>query len=341
MAHAERWLSSVTPRTLEAPPSWSAWAAARGELRAQLERRLGEFPPRPDLPQVTVSSCEEYEGYTLEKFQFENGLGMTVPGFLFLPKHTARKAPAILYCHWHGEQYDIGKNELLQTNAAPVAPGPVLARLGYVVLGIDACGFGERNGQGPGGPNERGAEGELAAAKFCLWADRTRWGVMIRDDRLALDYLCSRPEVDTRRIGVTGISMGSTRAWWLMALDERLRAASCIACMTRCEDLVRAESLNAHGIYYYVPGMLRCFDTEAVMALAAPRAMLFMTGDQDPGSPASGARKLGEKVAPFYQLAGAPGSFQSIIYPGVGHVCLPEMWQRSVDWLAAHLKNEP
>ena len=39
----------------------------------------------------------------------------------------------------------------------------------------------------------------------------------------------------------------------------------------RYEDLIRHEMLRAHGIYYFVPGMLQHFDSEAVMALAAPR----------------------------------------------------------------------
>jgi dienelactone hydrolase len=161
---------------------------------------------------------------------------------------------------------------------------------------------------------------------------------MLRDDLMALDYLCSRPEVDADCIGVTGMSMGSTRAWWLMALDERLKAAVCVACMTRYQDLIRAESLKQHGIYYFVPGMLQHFDSEAVMALAAPRALLFLMGDQDAGSPMEGVKALEEKVAPFYRLGNAETNFEIAIYPGVGHVYLPDMWQRTVQWLDAHLK---
>jgi dienelactone hydrolase len=247
--------------------------------------------------------------------------------------------PAILYCHWHGGQYDNGKQELLHTKDTPILPGPTFARHGYAVLGIDACCFGERNGEGPDGAAQKGSAGELSAAKFCLWAGRSLWGVMMRDDRMALDYLCSRPEVDAERIGVTGMSMGSTRAWWLMALDERLKAAVCVACMTRYEDLIRHEALKAHGIYYFVPGMLERFDSEAVMALAAPRPMLFMTGDQDGGSPVDGVKALGSKVAEFYRLGNATANFESVIYPGVEHVYLPEMWERNVRWMDAHLKR--
>jgi hypothetical protein len=61
--------------------------------------------------------------------------------------------------------------------------------------------------------------------------------------------------------------------------------------------------LKAHGIYYFVPGMLKHFDTEAVIALAAPRPMLFMTGDQDGGSPIEGVKHLGEIVSQSLRAA--------------------------------------
>jgi dienelactone hydrolase len=334
---AQRWLGSVSVPQFNPPAKWDAWMRQRSEIRATLWRLLGDFPARPAVPAVTVVSRTDHDGYVLEKFTFPNGLGSTVPGYLFLPKNSPGRVPAILYCHWHAGQYDIGKEEMLQTNATPVPPGPTLARLGFAVLGIDACCFGERNGQGPGGPGEKGGAGEMTASKFCLWAGRTLWGTMLRDDLMALDYLCSRPEVDSARIGVTGISLGSTRSWWLMALDDRLKAAVCVACMTRYEDLILQEKVKEHGIYYFVPGMLRHFDTEAVIACGAPRPMLFLTGDRDPGSPVSGVRAIEAGVSPVYRLGGADGSFVSVIYPDTAHVYLPDMWARMVAWMQSSL----
>lgn len=340
---AAAWLKSLGPvPALEIPQNPDAWAKHRLAIRARLWNLLGDLPPRPAKPQITLRSREEKDGYTLETFEFDNGAGETVAGHCFVPAGATaeKKAPAILYCHWHGGQYDVGKQEMLQTNATPMPPGPELAKQGYVVLGIDACGFGERNGRGPDGPQQKGSAGEMTAAKFNLWAGRTLWGMIVRDDLMALDHLAGRPEVDATRIGVTGISMGSTRAWWLMALDDRPKAAVCVACMTRYQDLIEAGMLKAHGIYYYVPGMLKHFDTEAVIACAAPRPMLFMTGDQDSGSPIGGVKKIGDVVEKVYTLHGAAADFENEIYPGVGHVYLPEMWAKTTAWFGKHLKQE-
>ena len=65
---------------------------------------------------------------------------------------------------------------------------------------------------GFGGRAEKDYVSEESTAKFDLWVGRTFWGMLLRDDLMALDYLASRPEVDAGRIGVTGMSMGATRS---------------------------------------------------------------------------------------------------------------------------------
>jgi dienelactone hydrolase len=287
---------------------------------------------------VQTIGREDRGDYVVERFVFDNNAGSSVPGYLLIPKQRAGKAPGILFCHWHGGEYDIGKEEMFQARHTPDAPGPALVRRGFVILGIDAFCFGERNGKGPGGPTDSGSDGEASASKFDLWFGRTLWGMMLRDDLMALDYLVSRPEVDPTRIGVTGISMGATRSWWLMALDERIKTGVAIACLTRYQNLIQHKALNAHGIYYFVPNMLRFFDTEAVLALIAPRPVLFMNGDQDCGSPVDGIRAIEAAVRPVYELYGKENHFQSVVYEGLGHVYTAEMWGRTLAWLTEHLK---
>jgi dienelactone hydrolase len=340
-SQGERWLAATKlPRPFRAPESKDIWTTQKEKIRSTLWDLLGQLPPRPKLPLVKTISREDRGDFVVEKFSFENGAGAVVPGYLLLPKGLTQKAPAVLFCHWHGGEYEIGKEELFQSRHTPEAPGPALARRGFVVLGIDAYCFGERNGQGPGGPEEKGSAGEMTASKFNLWVGRSLWGMILRDDLMALDYLAARPEVDPARLGVTGISMGATRSWWLMALDERLKTGVAVACLTRYQDLIAHEQLKAHGIYYFVPGMLSHFDTEAVVSLIAPRPVLFQTGDQDSGSPVDGVQAIETAVRPIYDLYGAKDKFQSIVYPGLGHVYTQEMWDKTLDWLTKELKPE-
>jgi dipeptidyl aminopeptidase/acylaminoacyl peptidase len=336
-----RWLAAAPkPPPFVLPATRAAWETQRSQIRARLWELLGKLPPRPQKPAVEILSRTERDGCIVEKFQFDNGAGATVPGYLLLPKEPPKeKLPAILYCHWHGGQYEIGKEELFQAKHTPVAPGPALVKLGYAVLAIDACCFGERNGRGPGGPDDKGSAGEMTASKFQLWFGRTLWGIMLHDDLMALDYLASRPEVDAQRIGVMGMSMGATRAWWLMALDERLAAGVPICCLTRYQNLMERQLLKAHGIYYFVPNLLNYFDTEAIVALIAPRPVLFLDGDSDGTSPVDGVHDIEKAAGPAWSLYGSPTNFESIVYPNQGHLYTPAMWQKTLDWLAEKLKN--
>lgn len=337
---AARWVAKadIAP-DFAAPATRAEWESRRLQVRSELLALLGRLPPRPAVPSVKIVSREDRGDYVVEKFRFDNLAGSVVPGYILIPKGAPARAPAILYCHWHAGEYDLGKEELFKSRHTPQAPGPAFAKRGYVVLGIDASGFGERNGTGPDGPTQRNNPAEETAAKFNLWVGRTFWGMLLRDDLMALDYLASRPEVDPRRIGVTGMSMGATRTWWLMALDERLRTGVAIACMTRYQNLIAHGSIHEHSIGYFVPGMLNHFDSEAVIALAAPRPILFQTGDRDAGSPIDGVQQIEAAVRPVYALYGKRDDFESLVYPGLGHVYTAEMWSRTLAWMDVHLAN--
>lgn len=328
----------ITAASLQVPHTIEEWQTQRKSVRETLIRIMGDLPPRPKIPAVRVLSREDKGTYQIEKFEFDNGAGAVVPGYFLTPKNGKTKHATIFYCHWHGGNYDLGKQEIFTTHHTPQMPAKVLTDLGYAVMAIDAYGFGERAGQGPGGPHELGAAEELSASKYELWMGRSLWAMMVRDDLMALDYLFSRPEVDSTRVAVTGISMGATRSWWLMALEERISTGVAVGCLTRYEELIAEQKLRAHGIYYFVPGFLKYFDTEAVISLIAPRPILFLTGDQDDGSPVSGIKKIEGVVQKVYDLNKASGNFQSIIYPRTGHVYTPDMWNKMTSWMNDHLK---
>jgi dienelactone hydrolase len=162
--------------------------------------------------------------------------------------------------------------------------------------------------------------------------------MFVRDDRVALDYLCSRAEVDPSRIGATGMSLGSTRAWWLAAVDERVAAVVAVACLTRYQELIAHGELRQHGVYYFAGGLLRHFDTEGVLALIAPRPFLALTGELDAGSPADGVRALEKAVGATYGAMGAGGRFRSVLYPGIGHAYTPEMRSEMLAWFEHWLR---
>jgi dienelactone hydrolase len=305
----------------------------RAKTRATLLRCLGEMPPRPDPKKVKVLSREDQGDYVLERFEFHNGVDMVVPGILLLPKGRKGPAPAIVGLHGHGSS----KESICTDPKSSQLIGPLLAKKGYVVAAIDACFNGDRVGKGPAGKLEAKAGQEASLFKLYLWQGRTLWGMMLREEQCLIDYLETRPEVDKQRIGATGMSMGCTRSWWLAAIDDRVQAIVGVACFTRYTELIAHGNLRRHGIYYFVPGVLQHFDTEAIHALIAPRPHLELSGDQDGGAPTDGVIALEKKLAAVYRLYGKGENFRSVLYKDTGHEYLPEMKDEMVRWFERHL----
>jgi hypothetical protein len=287
---------------------------------------LGDLPPL-FTPQTKLIERATRDGCIREHFAFDNGADAQVYGYLLLPPDQSVPAPAVVFLHGHGFQYELGKQALFQERVPGTLPGPALAAAGYVVLAIDAYCFGERQQDGPPGNTETGAAVEQALFKHFLWQGATLWGMMVRDDILALNYLLTRPEVDPERIGVTGMSLGGSRTTWLGALDERPSVLVPVCQLTRYRDFAASGQYNLHSVYYYVPGVLKSdLDMEHLVALAAPRAQSILIGDEDPLSPLAGIRTILDYARHVYGLYDAGDHLQASIEPGVGHQYTPTMY---------------
>jgi hypothetical protein len=318
------------------PESAAAWKTQRPQILRAVDGALGDLPPRPTPPKARLVSRELRRGYTLEMVALDNGVDGEVSALLLIPEGRSQPAPAILWLH--SSTPDQTQIIIPHTNGGDEALGEVFVRAGYIVMAPDAYWHGDRAGSGPAGPAETGRAEQESLHKLHLWFGRTLWGMFVRDDQVALDYLCGRPEVDRARIGATGMSMGSTRAWWLAAVDERVACAVGVACLTRYQNLIRHGQLRQHGVYYFVNGLLRHFDTEGVLALIAPRPFLALTGELDAGSPADGIRVLEDRVGRVYGVLGASERFKSIRYPDTGHTYTPQMRAEVLAWFGRWLR---
>ena len=170
------------------PTDLERWNSVdRARTRATLLQCLGDMPPRPDPRRVKVVSKEEHDGYTLERFEFHNGVDMVVPGILLVPTNRKGPVPAIVGLHGHGSSTASICTDLKNGQCV----GPDLARRGYVVAAIDAAFNGERVGKGPAGPNlDKGSyPQELSLFKLYLLQGRCLWGMMVREEQCLIDYL--------------------------------------------------------------------------------------------------------------------------------------------------------
>ncbi len=273
----------------------------RSERRKALHSLLGDLPTRDRPIYARTISTIEHDGYLLETLVLDlNGIEQ-VPAYFVKPLDSTGRLPVVLYNHAHGGRYDIGKEELVTGRSALRRPpyGRVLTGLGYAALCIDTWNFGQRRGRT-----------ESALFKEMLWKRQVLWGMMVYDSIRALDYLTSRDDVDADRIATMGISMGSTMAWWTAALDERIRVCVDICCLTDFRALIATQGLDGHGLYYYVPGLLREFDTADINALIAPRAHLSLAGNHDPLTPPAGLDLIDQALCRVYAEQAASDKWQ-------------------------------
>ena len=295
--------------------------------RAELYALLGDLPDRQRPIAADKRDEAERDGYLLESWQLDlNGLE-PVPAFVARPKGLCHQAPAIVFDHSHGGRYQIGKKELIE-GAPYLQPTPYAKALtdeGYVVVAIDHWCFGER-----------AHETELETVKAMLWQGRVLWGMMVYDSIRALDWLATRGDVDPARIGTLGMSMGSAMAQWLAALDERVKATVDICCLTEYHTLLAEKGLKGHGIYYYVPGLLKHFTTSDINALIVPRAHLGIAGLRDALTPVKGLDIIERELKAAYAEAGHAERFGLLRYD-VAHQETPEGRQQALRFLRANL----
>jgi dienelactone hydrolase len=302
--------------------------------RADLWRLLGELPWQHVPAPPKLVGREEHDQYTLERLVLDLNGVEPVPALLMIPRKIKRPAPGLLFIHWHAGMYGLGKEQLLKGTSVQPAYAPVLAEMGFVTLAIDSWCFGERQHDG------NGHRGEEDAFKLMLWRGQVLWGMMMFDEFRALSYLASRPEVDPQRLGATGMSMGSTKTWWLAALDPRVKLAVDICCLTDFDALIAAQGLSDHGIFYFVPSLLKEFDTTSINELIVPRPHLSVNGRKDPLTPPAGVEKIRENLLARYRQYGHEEDCRIELFD-CAHEETPEMRSLVMDWLRRYLAAGP
>lgn len=297
---------------------------SKGRQRAALWRLLGG--PPPDRTPAILSRqplAPPFPGARLERLVLDLNGVEPVPA-LHLRPETAERPPLVLYAHAHGNDYDLGKAELLAGRRALEEPayGQALVAEGWAVLAIDNWLFGERPRHG----------GEGAFAKGRLFRGDTVFGMMLRDNHAALTLALAKLNVDRNRVAAIGLSMGASISWWLAALDERIAVCVDLCCMTDFETAIGTGGIDGHGIYYCVPGLLQRFTTASINALAAPRPHLSLNGRHDPLTPEAGLIRIDAALRRAYARAGAADAWRMEIHD-CGHVETPQMRVSALDFL--------
>ncbi len=302
-------------------------------LREELLQCLGGPWPEPCDLRPRLRETIQKDGYRIESLVYEVEPGDRVPALLLVPEgvDAAHPAAAVAVWHQHNGEYKLGKSEPAGLAGNPMHhTGEALAREGYVVLCPDALCFEERRNEKLEGQDYERFEflRYVVTGKCMAWKN-------ILDIRRAMDYLCSRAEVRSDRIGCYGHSMGSTHTWMAGPWEPRIKCLVGNCCLPTYAAIHRENIL--HCFPNFVPGWFNHGDTPDIAALIAPRPLLLNFGEKDSGSPIDEVRDGLETIAQAYAAADAAGNFSYYIEDDAEHVLSPEMWHRTREWFASHL----
>ena len=172
---------------------------------------------------------------------------------------------------------------------------------------------------------------ETLTAKTIFAAGATWPGMLVWDDMRSVDYLLSRPEVDSERIGCVGLSIGGLRTAYLAAADPRIKVSCVVGWMTRFRDQLR-NHLRNHTWMVYVPGLAGELDLPDAAALTAPGALMVQQCGRDRLYPMEGMRGSVDRLEKIYAKAGIPERFQGEFYD-VPHSFTVPMQESAFDWI--------
>jgi hypothetical protein len=291
------WLRHELVR-LEAPrlaPRSVAEASERQqELRSRLLDTLGlePFPPRTPL-NASIKGRIERVDYIIEKIAYESRPNHVVPALLYLPKNAPEPVPAVVSAIGH---WSYGKS-----SEKPQLRGIGLAKRGYAVLAIEGVYAWERHIPG----NSEGFDPFVSGGAI---VGHEVWDIM-----RGVDYLESRPDIDTTCLGITGASGGGLQTFYAGAVDERFDAVMPAVALWPMSEL-------AVNFYYsgdnWVPGLSQMGGMGNLIAITAPRAMLIMNVDADYAT-SYACEQMVNAARPFYRILDAESRLLHTIEPGV------------------------
>jgi len=308
---------------------------AAADFRDKLLAGLGGPWPEPCDLNVQHRQSIAKEGFTIESLYYDAEPNDPIPALLLIPEgvSASRPAPAIAVWHQHAGQYQLGKGEPagLSGNAMHHT-GAALAREGYVVICPDALCFEER--QDPDGKLKAGQYERFEFLRYVVDGKCMAWKNIL-DMKRAIDFLVSRDEVKSDKIGCYGHSMGSTHTWLVGPWEERIKCLVGNCCLPTYKGIHREKLL--HCFPNFIPGIYSDGDTPDIVGLIAPRALHMNFGEHDSGTPIADVEAAVQMVSQAYAGVHAEKNFSHYIEKGSGHVLSEEMWRRTKAVFKRHL----
>ena len=350
-AMIEKYLAAETDKLstkfLDGARTIDEWKQKRPRLFQEYMDMLGLWPIPEKTPLKATKTGEvEAHGVIVEKVHFQSKPGLYVTANVYRPRalnEEKKKLPAIVYVCGHSSKGRDGVKTAFQDH------GFWFANNGYVCIILDTLQLGEIPGV------HHGTYGRP-------WGHLTSWGekdaeklknhnrfwwhsigyspatVECWNGIRAIDYLCTRDDVDPAKIGVTGISGGGAATFWIAAADDRVKVAVPVSGMSDLDFYVKQKGVNGHCDCMFLHNTYQ-WDWTTIAALVAPRPMLFANSNKDPIFPMDANRRIINKLYKVYDMYGKENLMDECISPG-GHDYRPDLRIAIFQFFNRYLKGD-
>jgi cephalosporin-C deacetylase-like acetyl esterase len=227
----------------------------------------------------------------------------------------------MVHGHWRGAKQD----PTVQARCIGAA------KLGFFVLVADAFGAGER----AVGKTLGEYHGDMTAATL-LPVGIPLSGIQVYENMRAVDYLRTRREVDSKRIGVTGASGGGNQSMYAGAWDERLAAAAPVCSVGNYQAYLGAACCMCE----VVPGALRFTEEWQILGMVAPRALMVINATRDARQfSVEEAKKSIGRASSVFRVFEKPANIRHVTFES-GHDYSKPMREAVYGWMSLHLKHQ-
>lgn len=286
------------------------WQRRRADILRGFQEVVGPLPEkfRQTPLDVQIQKTEETPQYRRIKLSYQAEPGDRVPAWLLIPKNLQGPTAAMLCLH---QTIPIGKDEPVGLGGSPsLHYAHELAQLGFVCLAPDYPSFGEY-------PYKFRTQG----AHYASGTMKAIW-----NNIRAVDLLESRPEVDPKRIGCIGHSLGGHNAIYTAVFETRLKAIVSSCGFTpfhdyyggRLDGYVQDRYMPLIGSRFGKDPDRVPFDYYELIGVLAPRPFLTNSPLHDDNFDVGGVKKVIAEARKIYQLYRATEHLIAY-HPDCGH----------------------
>jgi dienelactone hydrolase len=304
-------------------------------LSAKLTDLVGGFPTERGPLRPATLETRAFPGYRREKIVFDSRPGVSVLAYVLLPTSARAPAPVVVCVPGHGRGVDdiVGIDEQGRDRADKAGYqhdfAIQIAEAGMAAVAIEPMAFGCRRDplNARQGLSRKACE-PVAGGALLVGETMIAWRVW--DVMRTIDYIGTRAELDSGRVGCMGISGGGTATLFSAALEPRIRAAMVSGYLNTFRDSIGSL---AHCIDNYVPGILNWAEMYDVAGLIAPRPLFVESGENDPIFPIHASIESFTRVKEIYRVFESSDRVEQEVFPGE-HM----FWgRRGIPFLARHL----